>query len=292
VLRLLRILLGFCAAGVSLLQQSRACWAAETTQQGVTGSVFAGGGAMVDASNEVGDAAYDVYRVGFGLTGVLRFPRATEAPPSASSRLAVPSDMAPLTSRHDPGAFLIGSVADELEWTRLTECGGFCRETTADGSVAPTPGPLKVASKLGLRVGAGYSFSLLEFRLGVLGVKPSSGSAFPDPIWSPDVMLRVGPRNLGWGELGLGAYDASTTLRPGAYVGAGGGKVELVRATGHLGFHLVNGQCCETTWPFGIIAHLDIERALSRSLIAGVDFKWEKASREVFAGGAHLTFLL
>lgn len=284
--RLLRISLGFCLVGVSLLQQSRACWAAETTQPGVTGSVFAGGGTMMDARSETGDAAYDVHRVGFGLTGVLRFRGATEAPPSASPRL----DVAPLTTRHDSGAFLMGNVAEELEWTRYTECGYLCRETPTDGYTAPTRGPLNVASKLGLRVGAGYSFSLLEFRLGVLGVKPSSGSAFPDPIWFPDVMLRVGPRNIGWGELGLGAYDASTTLRPGAYVGAGGGRANIVRLTGHLGVHMVNDQCCGTT--FGIIAHLEIERAISRSLIAGVDFKWEAASRGGFAGGAHLTFLL
>lgn|GEM_PF-1330410 len=292
MLRLLRISLGFFVVGVSLLQQSRACWAAETTQQGVTGSVFAGGGAMIDASNESGDATYDVHRFGFGLTGVLRFRRDVEAATSASRpRLAPPFDVAPLTTRHESGAFLMGNVAEELEWTRLTECGYFCRERV-NGEPAPTPGPLKVASKVGLRVGAGYSFSLVEFRLGALGVMPSSGSAFPDPIWSPDVMLRVGPRNLGWGELGLGAYDASTTLRPGAYVGGGGGRVELVRVTGHIGLHLVNGQCCQTTMPFGLIGHLDVERALSGSLIAGVDFKWEAAIKEVFAGGAHLTVLL
>jgi hypothetical protein len=291
VLRLLRISLGFCVAGVSLLQQSRACWAAETTQQGVTSSVFAGGGEMIDASNESGDATYDVHRFGFGLTGVLRFRGDAEAPPSASPRSAPPLDVAPLTTRHDSGAFLMGSAAGELEWTRLTACGYFCREVS-NGRPAPTPGPLKVASKVGLRVGAGYSFSLVEFRLGALGVLPSSGSVFPDPIWSPDVMVRVGPRNIGWGELGLGAYDASTTLRPGAYVGGGGGRVDLVRVTGHLGLHMVNGQCCQTTMPFGLIAHIDLQRALSRSLIAGVDFKWEAAIKEVFAGGAHLTLLL
>jgi hypothetical protein len=243
---------------------------------------------MIDASNESGDATYDVHRFGFGLTGVLRFRGDAEAVPSASPRL----DTAPLTRRHEARAFLMGNIAEELEWTRLTECGYFCRERTTDGYPAPTPGPLKVASKVGLRLGAGYSFALVEFRLGALGVMPSSGSAFPDPIWSPDVMLRVGPRNIGWGELGLGAYDASTTLRPGAYVGGGGGRVDVLRVTGHLGLHMVNGQCCQTTMPFGLIAHLDVERALSGSLIAGVDFKWEAAIKEVFAGGAHLTLLL
>jgi hypothetical protein len=70
VLRLSRIFLGFCVVGVSLLPQLRECFAAETTQQGVAASVVAGSGEMVDASNESGDAAYDVHRAGIGFTGI------------------------------------------------------------------------------------------------------------------------------------------------------------------------------------------------------------------------------
>lgn len=290
MLRLLRIWLGFGVVSVSLLQQPGKCWAAETTQQGVTASVFAGSGEMVDASNESGDAAYDVHRLGVGFTGVLRFASLSDISPEASPS-APPSEASPPNARQDPGAYLLGAVVEELEWTRLTECGSFCSDLSA-GSPAKTPGPLVLGTKTALRLGVGYSFSLVEFRVGALGVVPSSGSAFPEPIWSPDVMLRVGPRNIGWGELGLGAYDASTTLRPGAYVGGGGGKLDIVRVTGHLGIHLVDGLCCQTTVPFGLIAHLGVEHAFSGSLFAGIDFKREAASREVLAGGAHVTFLL
>jgi hypothetical protein len=52
VLRLLRILLGFGVAGVSLLQHPRACWATETTQPGVMATAFGGAGEMVDFNDE------------------------------------------------------------------------------------------------------------------------------------------------------------------------------------------------------------------------------------------------
>jgi len=246
---------------------------------------------MEDASNESGAAAYDVHRLGLGMYGVLRFGREADVARGAAARSAPATDEPPPVTRQAPGAFLLAGVAAELEWTRLIQCGYACLDTSA-GDPPVMPGPSVLASKVGLRMGAGYSFSLVEFRVGALGVVPSAGSAFPDPIWSPDVLLRIGPRNVGWGELGFGAYDGSTALRPGAYVGGGGGRVDLVRVTGHLGIHLVNGLCCQTTLPFGLIAQLGVDRAISRSLIAGVDFKWEAALREVFAGGAHLTFLL
>lgn len=226
---------------------------------------------MLDTNNE-GDAdAYDVQRVGLGGSGVLRFDRRSEPAPS--------------------GAFLLLGAAAELEWTRLTQCGVFCRGRSGGQDVV-TPGRLEQASKVGLRTGVGYSFSLVEFRVGVLGVAPSADSVFPGAIWCPDVMLRLGRRSLGWFELGLGAYDASTVLRPGAYLGGGGGNVEALRLTGHLGVHLVNGQCCGTLMPFGGIAALDVERAVSRSLTAGVDLKLEAAASLVFAGGFHIGLLL
>jgi len=271
--RISRVLLGLCAASVSLLQQSGACWAAETTQQGVVASVFAGGGEMSDTNNEGGADEYDVRRFGIGGTGVLRFAGTMPG------------------SQRDLGAFVLAGAAGELEWTRLTQCGVFCRGRPG-GEEMVTPGALEQAAKVGVRAGMGYSFSLVEFRVGVLGVAPSADSVFPEPIWSPDVMLRVGRRSLGWFELGLGAYDASTMLRPGAYLGGGGGRVEELRISGHLGVHLVNGQCCQTLMPFGGIAHLDLERAVSRTLVAGVDVKLEAAASLVLAGGLHLAVLL
>jgi hypothetical protein len=258
-----------------LLQQSGACWAAETTQQGVIASVFAGEGEMSDTNNEGSADAYDVHRFGAGGTGVLRFAGAGPMP----------------ASQRDLGAFVLAGVAGELEWTRLTQCGVVCRGRPG-GEEVVTPAALEQAAKVGLRVGVGYSFSLVEFRVGVLGVAPSADSVFPEPIWSPDVMVRLGRRSLGWFELGLGAYDASTVLRPGAYLGGGGGRVEELRISGHLGVHLVNGQCCQTLMPFGGIAQVDVERAVSRSLVAGVDLKLEAAGSLVFAGGLHLAVLL
>lgn len=274
-----RILLGLGIASVSLLQQTHACWAAETTQQGIAGSVFAGTGEMIDSNNEDGGDAYDVNRLGFGWLGVLRFE------PQASETKAVAAP------ERNLGAFVQAGMAAELEWTRLTHCGDFCRWAPG-GEEVVTPGPSKRAPKVGLRAGGGYSFSLFEFRVGLLRVMPGDDSVFPDPIWSPDVQLRVGRRRLGWFELGFGAYDASTTLRPGLYVGGGGGQVDALRISGHLGIHLVNGLCCSSLVPFGGIVHLDVEHAVSDSLVAGADFKVEAAAGKVFAGGLHLALLL
>jgi len=271
--RFLRIWLGFCALSVNLLQQSRVCWAAETTQQGVAATVLAGAGKMVDSNNEGDSDAYDVRRLGFGVTGVLR-----GTTPRASA------------SQHASGFFALAGVAAELEWAKQTWCGASCDKT--NGIEGPLAGPFEQASKVGLRAGVGYSFSLVEFRVGVLHVMPSSDSAFPESFTSPDVMLRLGRRSLGWFELGLGAYDASTVLRPGAYLGGGGGRVEELRVTGHLGVHVVNGMCCQSLVPFGGIAELDVEHAVSRSVVAGVDFKLEAATSLVFATSFHLAFML
>lgn len=284
-----RILLGLGIASVSLLQQTHACWAAETTQQGIAGSVFAGTGEMIDSNNEDGGDAYDVNRLGFGWLGVLRFEGRPEA---AAPSLPEPSETEAVPApERNLGAFVQAGIVAELEWTRLTYCGDFCRWAPG-GEEVVTPGPSRQAPKVGLRAGGGYSFSLVEFRVGLLRVMPGSDSVFPDPIWSPDVQLRVGRRSLGWFELGFGAYDASTTLRPGLYVGGGGGQVEALRISGHLGIHLVNGLCCSSVVPFGGIVQLDVEHAVSDSLVAGADFKAEAAAGKVFAGGLHLALLL
>jgi hypothetical protein len=276
VLRLLRILLGFCVAGVSLLQQSRACWAAETTQPGVMATAFAGAGEMVDANNEGTADAFDVARAGLGVVGVVRLEDREHQPPGVD--------------QHPSGWFALAGVAAELEWTKQTFCGYGCE--IGNGIPGAVSRPRELATKLGGRLGVGYSFSLVELRVGGVYVRPSSDSAFPESIWSPDVMIRVGRRALGWFELGLGAYDASTMLRPGAYLGGGGGAVETLRVTGHLGIHVVNGLCCQTLMPFGGIAELDVERAVSPTVIAGVDARVEAKDRLVLGGGLHLAFLL
>ena len=277
VQRLLRISLGFCVAGVSLLQQSRACRAAETTQQGVTASAFASDGEMMDSQSGSSADVFDVARVGMGAVAVLRVRERSDPPPGAS--------------QHGLGFFALAGAAAELESTKQTWCEEGCN--IGDGRQGPVSQPHELAFKVGARLGVGYSFSLVEFRLGGLFVLPSSDSVFPDRMWSPDVLIRVGPRRLGWFELGLGAYDASTMLRPGAYLGGGGGNVETLRVTGHVGIHLVNGLCCRTSMPFGVMAALDVERAVSPTVIVGVDARIAAMEeRLALGGGFHLAFLL
>jgi hypothetical protein len=105
----------------------------------------------------------------------------------------------------------------------------------------------------------------------------------------PDVMLRLGRRSVvGWFELGLGAYDASTTLRPGVYIGGGGSPIEQLRLSGQIGIHLLEGDCC--TVPLaGAILDLDVDHAFSRAVVGGLDVKLDGDTLE---GGAHLSWLL
>ena len=53
----------------------------------------------------------------------------------------------------------------------------------------------------------------------------------------PEAHLRVGPRNVFWGEGGIGSYGISTVLRPGLYVGAGLPVGDVVVLTAHAGVH-------------------------------------------------------
>ena len=87
MLRLLRILLGFGVAGVSLLQHPRACWAAETTQPGVMATAFGGAGEMVDFNNESTPDVFDVTRAGLGVAGVLRLKGRDHQSPAVSRHL-------------------------------------------------------------------------------------------------------------------------------------------------------------------------------------------------------------
>jgi hypothetical protein len=54
----------------------------------------------------------------------------------------------------------------------------------------------------------------------VLLTRPDEQAILALPMAMPEVLLRLGHREVGWFELGLGAYDPSSGLRPGAYISA------------------------------------------------------------------------
>src|SRR6185295_7049373 len=117
------------------------------------------------------------------------------------------------TQRPQAGTLIYLGATGELRELRLANCGYAC-----PGDLQP--GSFEQESHFGARAGVGYDFALFGLRGGaLLSVSPDARLA--ETIVMPDVQLRLGYLDQGWFEAGLGAYDASTTLRPGLYVGGG-----------------------------------------------------------------------
>lgn len=254
---------------VVFLQRPSACRAAETTERGVTATLYGGAGDLHEPNNESFEDAYRIRRFGLGAAGALRFGSERAAP-------------------EPRGFFLALGGTFELEHSRRTACGYSC-------PYALEPAPSReltdeLATHFGARVGGGYSWPVFEFRLGVLTAQPDRNITYADPLWLPDAQLRFGRRSLGWFELGLGAYDASTLLRPGLYVGGAWGAPRVARVSSHFGLHLVNGLCCSTVSEVGFRGELGVEHAFSDQLRAGVSAavlgSW------VAEGSLHVAFAL
>src|SRR6188768_201979 len=217
-------LLGPCmASAVILLQRPSACLAAETTEQALSATAYGGAGVLTVPNNERGDDEYDITRMGLALSGIVRpgAPDVSRAPVETS------------------GFFVAFGGTFELESALHTACGFDC-----DGQ--NDTGTRYLAKHFAGRVGVGYSFPLFEFRVGALIALPDANVDYAMALLMPDVLARVGRRNRGWLELGLGAYSASTNLRPGLYVGGALGSERLLQVSAHIGVHLVNGLCCHT----------------------------------------------
>jgi hypothetical protein len=252
---------------VVFLQQPADCWAAETTERGVSATVYGGAGKLREPNNESFEDAYRVRRFGAGALGVWRFDHRRPT--------------------HDPRRFFVVAGATfELEHSHRTQCGYSCPYGD-NPSRAQTD---ELATHFAARLGAGYSLPLFEFRAGVLTAQPDRDITYADPLWTPDVMVRFGRRSIGWFELGLGAYDASTALRPGAYLGGALGSPAQLRLSGHVGLHVPNGLCCSTVTHLGFRGELSAEHAFSESITVGAGAAL--VGELVAEGSAHVRFLL
>jgi hypothetical protein len=255
------------ALAVVFLQQPQRCLAAETTERGVSATVYGGAGKLHEPNNESFEDAYRVKRFGVGALGVWRF-----------------GDRRPTD---DPRRFFVVAGATfELEASHRTLCGYNCPyrgEPTSEQAD-------ELASHFAVRLGAGYTLPVFEFRAGVLTAQPDRDVTYAEPLWMPDVMVRFGRRRVGWFELGLGAYDASTALRPGAYVGGALGSPAQLRVSGHFGLHVPNGLCCSTVSHVGFRGELSAEHAFSDSFTVGAGAAL--VGELVAEGSAHVRFLL
>ena len=97
--------------------------------------------------------------------------------------------------------------------------------------------------EIGARVRLGYDWRWLGFQVGFLGWEGLGSGSDPASHLGllPDAYLRIGPRDVLRGEIGLGAYNAPTVLRPGLYVGLGVNGGQGWDVMGHLGVHAPMG---------------------------------------------------
>jgi hypothetical protein len=260
-------------ASVIVLLQTGVGWAAETTVRGASGSMYAGAGKLTEPNNESGNDEYDVKRLGVGALGVWRPGRQQLREPNEES-----------------GFFAAFGGTFELEDSLHTVCSGYGSPCSSAGG-----SPRYLAQHVAARLGAGYSWRLFEFRIGALAALPDANVSYAQALLMPDVVVRIGQRSSGWFELGLGAYDASTNLRPGLYLGGALGSEERVRVSAHFGVHFVNGLCCSTVFSAGYRGELSASHAVTDKLSLGLgaavmDGIWNQVDHFVAEGSARVSF--
>ena len=272
MLGLLKFIATIVVSSVILLQRSSVCWAAETTPFGVSATLYGGAGTLTVPNNEEGPDEYQVARMGLGVLGIWR-----AAAPDASKQHGETS-----------GFFALLGGVFELDSSLHSVCGYECSRPSDEGE-------RYLAKHFAARLGLGYSFPIFEFRLGALAARPDPHVAYAGPMLIPEVMARIGRRSIGWFELGLGAYSASTNFRPGLYVGGALGSERRLQVSAHIGVHLVNGLCCHTVTMPGRAGELSVAHAFSSSMTgsAGINVFVAQSSsdaRFVGEGSARLAF--
>jgi hypothetical protein len=123
---------------------------------------------------------------------------------------------------------LLLGLGTELRGNRLLECNHWCRDEL--------PGYFWEVY-LGGRGGVGYDRRYWGIRGGVLAVLAPPNARIGEHMVAPDVQIRLGSRDVIWSELGFGAYDAATALRPGLYLGLGVAVMPNLVVSGHYGLH-------------------------------------------------------
>jgi len=128
-------------------------------------------------------------------------------------------------------------VASEVFSPRLLSCEGDCAGFTPQ---IFRPNQWHVGGRLRL----GYDWTYFGFEAGIFLVQPFTqrGLGTLGDGGGPDFLLRFGPLATWRVELGLGAYNEPTILRPGAYVGFGMVPAPGWDIVGHLGSHLIYGE--------------------------------------------------
>jgi hypothetical protein len=164
------------------------------------------------------------------------------------------------------GFALTAAAAANLVSAHLEHCEGDCE------GLDPERFPLRrMQMGAGLRLGADWRWfgfgagALTNYRLEAPGQYELARDL---PLW-PDVLLRFGRRDVLHVDLGLGAYDASTVLRPGLFAGVGVVPVEDWHILAHFGMHQPGA--------FGnavLRADLAVRRGLGQGMEVGMGVAW------------------
>jgi hypothetical protein len=152
-----------------------------------------------------------------GEVQVRPFESSPSTPPApATSDGEAASDTSGEVTPRDEGFVASGAGAVEYREYDLVHCNDS--DCGADGTPVPPSGLL-----FGANLKAGYDWRWIGFRAGALVWEEFDDNEDRKPLVRalPDVALRIGPRDVIRGELGLGSYALPTLLRPGAYAGIG-----------------------------------------------------------------------
>jgi hypothetical protein len=134
------------------------------------------------------------------------------------------------------GLAVTATMAGDVRSYELLECSGNC-DGLSSNSLPKSQG------RLGARARLGYDWRWLGLHAGVIGWEGLGSGSNPTSHlgFLPDACVRVGPRDVFRGEIGLGAYNASTVLRPGLYLGLGVNLGQGWDLMGHIGVHAPMG---------------------------------------------------
>lgn len=144
-----------------------------------------------------------------------------------------------------------------------------------------------------LRMGIGYDFPIFGFRAG-MNYSDAIDGRLAEPLPFPDAALRLGYRDRATFEIGLGAYDASTSLRPGLYIGATLVPAKRITVALHGGLHANINSFGATVTQIGLRVDGRFSVALTDKLELGAGLAYQQSSlgrhTDVFEGHGHAAF--
>lgn len=251
---------GLCSTVLLLVvTPCRAEPAAAGPRRSIASSVYGGGGESELTSNESGSDIFDERHIGVGGLATLR----PWTGPGGETALSY-------------GGFLQLGLTGELRLHRVKSCVFECEE--------PLDGTWHPEGHFGLRLGIGYDSDLVGLRGGVLYLD-SVSALIAELMVSPDVNFRLGRRDSVWVEAGVGAYDASTSLRPGVYAAFSFVPRKPFTVSLHYGLHAGIGSLGHTAIQVGARSDLGVGVDLSPRVRVGAGVSHQAPVGFSFKGG-------